>query len=92
MSRVNAEFWDDVQDLALNECLHRAIIMQEAADGMGDHALSREQRITRFEDYAATGVLDALEGIGRSDLVDDLTREYAKDLAASPLVAPMGGM
>lgn len=83
MSSLNAEMIEQVRQLATEECITLAMSMVDETAGVGDHDISREERIARFVDFAQRGVLDALKGMG-APVYDQLVKEYVQDIANSP--------
>ncbi len=83
MNSLNAAMIEDVRRLATEECIELALSMVDETAGVGDHDISREDRIARFVDYAQRGVLDALKGIG-APVYDTLVKEYLADMEHSP--------
>ena len=83
MSTLNAQMIEKVRTLATQECIELALAMVDETDGVGDHDLSREDRIARFVDYAQRGVLDALKGMG-APVYNTLVKEFVSDMEHSP--------
>lgn len=70
--------------MAQSKALVEAMLGNNGA-AFGDVQLSRADRIARFEDMAARGVIDILETIS-PPTYNLLLRDYVEDVAASPLV------
>lgn len=50
----------------------------------GDVELSRGERVARFQDLAALGVLDMIQTV-KPDLLERMHRQYLRDIQAGPL-------
>lgn len=83
MTSLNAQMIEQVRKLATEECIELALQMVDETAGVGDHDISREDRIARFVDYAQRGVLDALKGMG-APVYETLVKEYIQDMGNSP--------
>lgn len=91
---VVGELWEAVSEQLMDEGLELggdilSAMLGPDGEAPGDQALSRGQRIARFQDLAARGVLDALATIcqaANAPHYDDLVRQYIKDVGDSALV------
>lgn len=81
MSQINAQLVDDVQERAIDELLELNLAALEAADGIGNSALDRSERLARFAEYASDGTLDVLRGMN-APAYDHLVAEYNRDIKA----------
>lgn len=85
---IPADLVDAVKERAqdkLRDLLTEVADRQLRPDGTtyGDVALSRGERIQRFQDMAERGVLDMLQTV-KPDLVQRMQRQYLRDVQAGP--------
>lgn len=85
ISDLNAELVAEVQRRSIDQCLELALELASAVDGVGDHTLTRAQRIQQFMARAASGSLDIMKDL-RPDLYRQAVKQYLDDIKASPLV------